>query len=400
MSGMKGMENTVNHYHFDEIINRKNTNSLKYDFAVERNMPEDLLPLWVADMDFRTADGILEELHKVVEHGIFGYSKGKEEYYQAVRNWFSRHFSWTPKKEWFVKTPGVVFALASIVRALTKEGDGVFIQQPVYYPFASIITKNKRKLVNNELMFESGKYRMDLKDMEEKIQREHVKMFILCNPHNPVGRVWTKEELRRVGELCCQYGVKIVSDEIHCDFTYKGHQHTVFASISEEFQENSIVCTAPSKTFNLAGLQISNIFIPNKEWRKKVEYAIWKTGYDELNIMGLTACKAAYEKGEPWLLKLKQYLKGNLDYVRSFLEDNLPNIKLVEPEGTYLIWLDFKGLGMTEEEINERIVKEAKLWLDPGSMFGRKSGMFQRINIACPRKILEEAMNRLKASFT
>lgn len=383
-------------YNFDEIIDRKNTNSIKYDFAAERGKPEDILPLWVADMDFRTPSPVIEALVKAAQHGIFGYSDTKEEYFWSVYNWYNTRFNWSVKREWLVKTPGVVYAIATAIRALTDEGDAVMIQQPVYYPFSDLILANQRKLINNPLIYKNGKYYMDFEDFEEKIIKHKVKIFILCSPHNPVGRVWTKEELTRVGDLCIKHNVMVISDEIHGDFTYKGIKHFVFADLKPEYLNNSIICTAPSKTFNLAGLQVSNIFIPNRDIRKKFKEEMKRTGYSQLNTMGLIACQAAYEHGAPWLEELKEYLEGNLEFIRNFLAERLPQIKIVEPEGTYLVWLDCRALNLCEEELEDLIVNKAKLWLDGGTMFGREGEGFQRINIACPRVILEKAFLQLE----
>ena len=382
-------------YNFDQIVNRMGTNSIKYDFAVERGMPADVLPLWVADMDFPTAPAITEALVKVAEHGIYGYSDTKKDYFDAVYHWYRDRFQWETKGEWLIKTPGIVFAIAAAVRALTKEGDAVIIQQPVYYPFSHVIVKNNRKLINNPLVYENGTYHIDFDDFEEKLIKHQVKLFILCSPHNPVGRVWSKEELTKLGDLCMKHKVMVIADEIHSDFTYPGNRHTVFANIKEEFLENSIICTAPSKTFNLAGLQVSNLFVANKELRKKIRDEIERTGYSQLNTMGLIACQAAYEKGAAWLEELKDYLKGNLDFLRSFLKENIPQITLVEPEGTYLVWLDCKALNLNEKELENLIVNKAKLWLDRGTMFGEEGSGFQRVNIACPRATLEKALIQL-----
>ena len=323
-------------YDFDKVVDRHGTNCLKYDFAIERGKPADILPLWVADMDFQTAPAILERLEETVKHGIFGYSDGKEGYFAAVQNWYRERFGWETKPEWLVKTPGVVFALAAAVRAYTKEGDGVLLQQPVYYPFSEVITDNGRKIVNSSLKITDGYYTMDFDDLETKIVENKVKLFLLCSPHNPVGRVWSEEELRRVGEICLRHGVLVVSDEIHSDFTREGHPHTVFAKLGAEFEQNCLICTAPSKTFNLAGLQISNIFVPNPELRKKLLKEIAAAGYSQVGLMGLVACQAAYEEGAEWLAQLKAYLEENRKFVKAYLEEHLPEIRLIEPEGTYL----------------------------------------------------------------
>lgn len=384
---------------FDTIIDRNNTNSLKYDFALELGMPEHVLPLWVADMDFRVSSYIQDAISHQVQHGIFGYSDTKEEYFRAVAGWMERHHDWKVKKEWLVRTPGIVFALAMAVRAFTKEGDGVLICQPVYYPFSEVILDNNRKLVNSELVQDvNGRYGVDFEDFEEKIVRENVKLFILCSPHNPVGRVWTKEELLRMGEICKKHNVIIVSDEIHADFVYSG-KHQVFTALKEEYMEFSIVCTSPSKTFNIAGLQISNIFIPNPTLREAFQKQIRAAGFSELNIMGLAACEAAYNHGEEWYNAMLTYVEANIDYIKEYLEKNLAQVKMQKPEGTYLVWLDFRELSLSSKELEELIVHKAGLWLDGGEMFGAAGAGFQRVNTACPRKILTRALNQLKEAL-
>ena len=383
---------------FDTIIDRKNTHSLKYDFAKERNMPEDVLPLWVADMDFKVSSYIQEALLKQVEHGIFGYSDMLEDYFEVVQNWMKNHYGWDVKSEWLVRTPGIVFALATAVRTFTQKGDSVLIQQPVYYPFSSVIKDNERKMVSNDLkQDESGRYVIDFEDFEEKIIKENVKLFILCNPHNPVGRVWSEEELIRLGDICYKHHVIVVSDEIHADFVFKG-RHRVFADLKEEYGEISIVATSPSKTFNIAGLQASNIFIPNGTLRKRFWNKIYSSGYSMLNVMGMVAAKAAYEHGEEWYRAMHEYVSENLAYTKAFIEERIPKIKLVEHQGTYLVWMDFRELNLSAPELEKLIVEKAKLWLDGGTMFGSAGKGFQRINVACPRKVLEEALTRLEAA--
>lgn len=383
---------------FDEIIDRRNTNSLKYDFAIERGRPKDVLPLWVADMDFRVADEITEAISNAVAHGIYGYTDTKEDFFLALKNWYHDNFSWDIKPEWHVKTPGVVFAIATATKAYTNPGDAIIIQQPVYYPFFKTIKLNDRVVVNSPLVNKDGVYHIDFEDFEQKIIDNKVKLFYLCNPHNPVGRVWSKEELTKIGDICCKHNVFVISDEIHSDFIYEGYQHTVFSSIKKEFENNSMICTAPSKTFNLAGLQISNIFIANEHKRKQFVKEIAKTGYDELNTLGIVAAKAAYTSGKPWLDALSAYLKDNLNFVREFLKERIPSLKLVEPQGTYLIWIDCRALGLSEEEREDLIVNKAKLWLDTGSMFGKDGEGYERINIACPRSILKQALEQLEAA--
>lgn len=386
-------------YDFDKEIDRRNTNSLKYDFAQERGYPADVLPLWVADMDFPAAPPILEALHRAVDHGIFGYSEVKGEYYSAVAGWFRKRFDWETDPDWLVKTPGVVYSLATAVRAFTEKGDGVLIQPPVYYPFYSVVRDNDRRLVENELLYVNGRYEIDFADFEAKIRDEQVKLFILCSPHNPVCRVWTQEELRKMGDVCKKYSVTVVSDEIHCDFAFPEHPHTVFTNACPDLADNAVVCTAPSKTFNLAGLQVSNIFIENPELRRKFTKEIDRSGYSQLNSLGLVAAQAAYESGGEWLAECKDYLRGNLDFLRSFLQDRLPEIKLVEPEGTYFAWLDCSALGLDRQGLGELVVNKARLWVDAGHIFGARSSRFQRLVLACTRKTLEQALTRLEAAI-
>ncbi len=386
-------------YNFDKVIERTDTDSIKYDFAARRGMPEDILPLWVADMDFPAPDEVIDALVEKSKHGIFGYSEGREDYYEAVAGWYERHYDWRPQQRWLVKTPGVVYAVTTAIHAYTGEGDGVLIQEPVYYPFRESIEANNRRLVVNQLVYKDGRYTIDLKDFEEQIKAHKVKLFILCSPHNPVGRVWSKEELTAMGDICQKHGVLVVADEIHSDFTYPGYQHHVFSDIKEAYEHMTITCTAPSKTFNLAGLQISNVFIADKRLRDAFKHAVTQSGYSQPTVMGLVASKAAYLHGDQWLQELKEYLVGNLSYFRSFIKEHIPEAKLVEPEGTYLVWVDFSQVpafvGQSNEVMDHFMAHSAKLWLDGGTMFGVGGEGFQRFNIACPRAILERALNQL-----
>ena len=381
---------------FNIVVNRKNTNCLKYDFAVRRGRPENVLPLWVADMDFKVAPEITQAIEKRVAHGIFGYSEVKEEYFEAVAAWMEQKHGWHVKEDWLVKTPGVVFALAMAVQAFTEPGDAVIIQQPVYYPFSEVIADNGRRIVDNTLeLKEDGKYHINFEDFEQKVKENHVKLFLLCSPHNPVGRVWTKEELKKIAAICRKYDVIVVSDEIHEDCVFNG-KHQVFADLSEDAKNRTITCTAPSKTFNLAGLQVSNIWIANPKLREKFKKQIAAAGYSQLNTLGLTACEAAYRYGGEWHAELLGYLKSNLNFLREFLQTRLPEVKLIEPEGTYLVWLDFGSLGLTEEQREELLTKKAGIWLDSGAIFGAAGEGFERINIACPRSILKDALERIE----
>lgn len=386
-------------YDFDTVIDRYNSNSLKYDCAKQWGVPEDVLPMWVADMDFKTAPEILEAMQKSVGFGIFGYSIPPMAYYEAVVDWFVKRFHWEAKPEWIVKTPGVVFAIAVAIRALTKKGDAVLIQQPVYYPFRAVVQDNERVCINSPLVFRDGHYEMDYEDMERKIIEHGVKLFILCSPHNPVGRVWSVEELEKMLEICKRHQVFVISDEIHCDFTYPGHTHTVLAKLAGDYLDHMIICTSPSKSFNLAGLQLSHIFIPDETVRKAFQKELFVIPYDESGTLALVAGRAAYEKGGDWMDELKSYLLGNVEYVRSFLQENLPEVKLIEPEGTYLIWLDFREYGLSAEELQNKMLHEAKLWLDEGTMFGEEGAGFMRVNIACPKVTLERAMEQLREAF-
>ena len=384
---------------FDKPIDRRDTNSIKHDFAIEYGKPDGLIPLWVADMDFGTAPCVTEALIKSAEHAVFGYSETKKNgaYFSALQKWFAQRFAFEPSPEWLVKTPGVVFALSVAIRAFTEPGDAVLIQPPVYYPFRETVETNGRQLVTNPLAYVDGKYGIDFEDFENKIAKNNAKLFVLCSPHNPAGRVWTKDELTRMGEICQKYNVFVISDEIHCDFVFGDNRHTVFGTISETFLNNSIVCTSPSKTFNLAGLQTANIFIANAERRQKFKREISKTGYSQLNTMGLVSCQAAYENGGEWLNDLLAYLRRNYDYAKRFIGANLPKIRLAELEGTYLLWLDMNAYGFSEAELDKIIVEKAGLWVSRGGVFGEEGKGFIRINIACPLATLEKALGRLAA---
>ncbi len=387
-------------YDFDEMIERRDTDSLKYDFAERRGKPKGILPLWVADMDFRTPPEVIAALVDKSRHGIFGYSEVGDDYFKVLKAWFERFFDWAIEPAWLVKTPGIVFAICAAIRALTAKGDAVLIQQPVYHPFAESVQVNDRQLVVNELVLNQGHYTIDIQDFEAKISQNQVKLFLLCSPHNPVGRVWTAAELDRMGDICHRHGVTVVADEIHADFVFPGHQHQVFANLRPAFAAMTITCTAPTKTFNLAGLQISNLFIANAQLRQQLQREITRSGTSQVGIMGLTACRAAYASGHPWLAALKLYLAGNLQFMRDFLKQKLPQIKLIEPEGTYLAWLDCRDMGLSDAELDRKIIHQAGLWLNTGRIFGAGGEGFQRINFACPRATLAEALARLERTFT
>lgn len=384
-------------YDFDTIVDRYNTGSVKYDTAERSGMPADVMPMWVADMDFRAPGEIVSRMRQLCDFGVYGYTMVTDSYFDAVRNWFSSRFDWEVERKWLVTTPGVVFALSAAVKAFTEPGEGVLIQRPVYYPFTEVVENNGRVVVNSSLRYDKGSYAIDYEDLEAKLARDDVKLMLICSPHNPVGRVWTRDELSKVCRLCLKYNVKMVSDEIHADFVFANREHVPLASLSEQVRENCVVCTAPSKSFNLAGLQISNIFIPNRDMRHAFRRELEKTGLFGVNMVGLCACQAAYESGGEWLDQLKEYLEGNIQFLKSFVNEHMPRIKVVETEGTYLVWMDLQELNLVDQK--DFIVNKARLWLDTGSMFGDEGRGFERINVACPRTVLEEALNRLKRAY-
>jgi cystathionine beta-lyase len=360
-----------------------------------------VLPLWVADMDFGCAPSIIEALHKRVDRRIFGYNhSGSEEYYNSVINWFKRRFGWEVPRESICYSPGIVPAIGFLVKVLTNKGDGVIIQRPVYYPFTSKIEANDRTVINNPLLYQDGKYKIDFEDLEEKLRDDNNKVLILCSPHNPVGRVWNSEELKKVINLCSKYDKYIISDEIHFDIIRKDVSHTVLETVDSSYKNKIITCTAPSKTFNLAGMQISNIIIHDKEIRKK-----WlietheKCGIHLPNSFAQVATVAAYNQSEDWLNQVNEYIDENISYVKSFVEENMPKARFIDPEGTYLVWIDLNGYGLSDKKIHDAILKNAKVALDDGFIFGKEGMGFQRINVACPRSILVKCMEKIKIAL-
>jgi len=380
---------------FDEVIDRSETQSIKWDFY-----DKDLLPLWVADMDFRAPEPIINAIIERAKHGVFGYSYFYSAYYNAVLGWFKRHYNWEINREWLSFTPGVIPAINIALQAYTNPGDKVIVQNPVYYPFFGAIKNSGRQIQFNPLISSKGRFQMDYDDLKQKIKDPKVKILILCSPHNPIGRVWTKDELTQLGEICIENEIIVLSDEIHCDLIYPGYKHTNFAAICEDFALNSLTCSSLSKTFNLAGLQLSNIIIPNQKLRNRFRNTLESLFLPEElgylpNTLSLVAFTAAYEECDAWLNSLIQYLHENLEFLKLFLRENIPQIEVNEPEGTYLVWLDFRKLGIAYEQIEEILHEKAKVALDDGSMFGKGGEGFQRINIACPRSILEEALKRI-----
>lgn len=378
-------------YNFDELIPRRGSNSYKWDSAGS----EDVLPMWVADMDFRTAPAVVEALRKRVEHGIFGYVKVPAAYYDAIRDWFKRRHSWVIEKDWILFTTGVVPALSAVIKALTHPGDKVLVQTPVYNCFFSSIRNDECEMVANPLIYRNGAYSIDFDDLEKKAADPRVKLLLLCNPHNPAGRVWTRQELTRIGEICLRNDVFVVADEIHCELVYPGHQYIPFASISEDFLHSSVTCTSPSKAFNLAGLQVANIFAANPAVRKKIDKALNVNEVCEINPFAVEALIAAYNEGEEWLEELGQYLLGNYNYLKRFFEEQLPQFPVLALEGTYLVWVDCSVLKQSSEEIVKMLLEKEMLWVNEGSMYGEAGDGFIRINIACPRQLLIEGLNRI-----
>ena len=392
---MKGRE--LMKYNFDEVIDRKNTDSMKWSASyLERHFGSaDCVPLWVADMDFRTAQPVIDAVTERAGHGIYGYALAGDEFYEAVIKWQKRRNGWEVKKEWIVFSPGVVPALWHIVRTFCSPGEKVILQSPVYYPFYKVIEDNGCQVINNRLINNGGRYEMNFEELERQAEDSSVKMMILCSPHNPVGRVWTKEELRRVSEICFANDVLLVSDEIHSDLVFRPNVHTPAASLSEELMMNTITCMAPSKTFNLAGVQVSDVIVPDRRLRRKLAGSLKSAGVMP-NVFGLAAQTAAYNEGEEWLEQLLEYLAGNLDFMENFITSELPEVKFRRPEGTYLAWLDFSGYGFTTEELQNRMKNKAGVALDDGYIFGDGGEPCQRINFACPRSVLIKAMERLR----
>lgn len=378
-------------YDFDEIISRRNTCSYKWD----GENGEEVLPMWVADMDFRTAPAIVQALQERVAHGIFGYTRVPEAYYEAVSDWFGRRHGWKIPCEWMIYTSGVVPALSAVIKALTVPGDKVVVQTPVYNCFFSSIRNNGCECVTSSLVRECDTYRIDFEDLERKVAG--AKLMVLCNPHNPVGRVWTKEELERIGTICIRHGVTVVSDEIHGELVYLGHVYTPFASLSDEFARHSVTCFSPSKAFNIAGLQIATIVAQNEDVRRKIDRAININEVCDVNPFGVVATLAAYREGEEWLCQLTDYLWENYQCMKRFCATFLPLFPLMKLEGTYLVWMDCRKLGVSSAHLEEHLIREVGLHLNAGTMYGEEGEGFMRWNIACPRASLIEGLERFRS---
>ena len=378
-------------YDFETIIPRRGTNSYKWDTPEEA----DVLPMWVADMDFRTAPAIVEALQERVAHGIFGYTKVPEAYYDAVTRWFENRHRWQINPQWIIYTSGVVPALSAIIKALTEPGDKVIVQTPAYNCFYSSIRNNGCELSASNLIYRDGRYTIDFDDLEAKVADPKAKLLLLCNPHNPVGRVWTPEELRHIGNICLRNGVFVVADEIHCELTYNGRDYTPFASLSERFQQNSVTCVSPSKAFNLAGLQIANIIAADEDVRRRIDRVININEVCDVNPFGVIATMAAYNESGEWLDALRKYLWENYGYLCRFFEEHLPQYHVLPLEGTYLVWIDCRASGIGSDATTLRLQDEQKLMVNSGTIYGPGGEGFIRLNIACPRKVLADGLERI-----
>lgn len=376
-------------YDFDKTIDRRATNSYKWDSA-----PEGVLPMWVADMDFRTAPAIIDSLQKRVAHGIFGYTRVPDAYYDAVTSWFSRRHGWDIDREWIIYTSGVVPAVSAVIKALTVPGDKVIVQTPVYNCFFSSIRNNGCEIVSNPLRRTVDTYEMDFDALERCAADPRAKVMLLCNPHNPAGRVWTPDELTRLGNICLRNGVTVVADEIHCELVYQGFKYTPFASLSDAFLHRSVTCVSPSKAFNIAGLQIANIVAFDNDLRSRIDKAININEVCDVNPFGVAATIAAYNEGEEWLNQLVDYLHGNYEAMVEFCRRELPEFPITRLEGTYLVWMDCSSLGMPSDALEHALLDDARLWLNAGTMYGAEGEGYMRWNIACPRSVMLDGLNR------
>lgn len=379
-------------FDFDTVINRRGTNSYKWDIVKE----EDVIPLWVADMDFKAAPAILEALKKRVEHGVFGYTLVPDSYYEAIINWFARRHNWQIDRSWIIYTTGVVPAVSCAIKALTLPGEKVLIQTPDYNCFFSSIKNNGCEVAENELVRRGDSYEVDFEDFERQCADEKTTVFLLCNPHNPAGRVWTKEELERMNDICLTHGVRVISDEIHCELVMPGHRFTPFAAISDACRDNSVVLNSPTKAFNIAGLQIANIICADPAMRRRIDRAVNINEVCDVNPFGVVALQAAYNESEEWLDSLNHYIWGNYLALKEFIAKELPRLEVARLEGTYLAWVDIKATGLTSDEAYGKLMKEGRVYVNSGTMYGRRAGEgYLRINLACPRATLLEGMKRM-----
>lgn len=396
---MKRWGKKMKKYDFHQTISRENTSSVKWGLTKETFEADDVLPMWVADMDFQPPNEVKEALQKRVDHGIYGYTYTSSTTAEAIKLWLKKRHNWQIEHDWVLYDTGVVPSIAVAIKAYTSPGDKVMLQSPVYAPFYEMIKVNNREIVNAPLVLNENRYEIDFTDFENKL-KDGVKLFLLCNPHNPGGRIWTEEELRRIGELCYQYNCLILSDEIHSDLIYKPNRHIPIVSLDEKFKDIVITCIAPTKTFNLAGLQASVIIIPSKKLRNSFKKIHRQQGFSSLSTFGILGMEAAYRYGEEWLEELLVYLQENVQTAKKFIEEHLPAISVMDPEGTYLLWLDCRGLQLNDDELKEQLLKKGKLALEPGTKYGSGGEGFVRMNIGCTREILIDGLERLKKAFT
>ena len=385
-------------YDFDKVVNRKNTSCSKWDYLGKFFGNSNALPMWVADMDFEVVPEITNAIKKRADHRVYGYTERPESYYDSIIKWIEKRHGWKIQKDWISSSPGVVPALSLSILSFTQPGDKVIIQPPIYPPFFSVVKNTGRQIVENKLKFENGRYVMDFDDLESKID-SRVKLLLLCNPHNPVGRVWEKDELKRLGEICLKHNILVVSDEIHSDIIYNGHKHIPIASLSDKFLKNTITCMAPSKTFNIAGLSTSLVLIPDRRLYSQFENTVESMEIGMGNLFGLTALEAAYTYGEEWLKELLQYLEGNLDFIEDYLKKHIPEIKMVRSEGTYLLWLDCRELGLNQKELVNFMVNKANVALNDGCDYIPDVPGFMRLNFGTRRAIVEEGLKRIERAL-
>ena len=389
-------------YNFEKLVDRRKLGSAKwYDmFEINPDVSENIVPFSVADMEFEPPSEIREGLKQFIDRAVFGYSRPTEEYYDAVTGWMKNHHGWEVSREQIVTSSGVIPSLYTAVRAFTKPGEAVLLLSPVYYPFFESALRNGREIADSPLVCDESGYHIDFDDFEKKASNPKVKLLFFCNPHNPVGRSWKEEELRRAGEICVKNDVIIVSDEIHFDLLMPGYKHTVFSKVSPEIEDRAVICTAPSKSFNLAGMQVSNIFIKNRELRERFEKELENTlGPNFQNPVGYEACRLAYTKGEAWLSEVKKYIYENYLFAKEYLGEHLPMIRVTELEATYLLWMDFRSFGLSPEELREINVKQAEVFFDEGFIFGETGKGFERLNLACPRPVLADGLERLSKVY-
>lgn len=382
-------------FDFDTILDRRRTGSYKWDFCERAFGEKDVIPMWVADMDFEAPPAVVEAIRRRAAHGVYGYPLIPPSFWQAAIGWLKRRHGWDVRKDWMAKSPGIVPALNYAVRAFTKPGDGVIIQTPVYFPFYHAVENNGRRLVRNPLRFDGRRYTMDLGDLERKLD-EGGRMLILCSPHNPVGRVWTQEELEGLGRIAIERDLLVVSDEIHADLVYSGHRHHVLAALSSDLADRTVTCIAPSKTFNIPGLSMAIVIASNPKLLQAFKDETERAGFELGQVFGIVGFEAAYAHGEDWLDELLPYLEANVDLMEKFLAERIPGIRLVRPEGTYLALLDCRGLGLEPAALNDFFLKKARVYFSDGVLFGEEAAGFVRINFGCPRALLVEALERIE----